>query len=98
MIEPTGEMLYAAMDHIRDRPDQIRAGLDAVLAIVERDYDVTPRHCQWCANLPGEPYTSTFCQWHDCRSCAGQCKRCHAPCVCSCHAIAPNPAGPGGAE
>lgn len=49
MIEPTDEMLYAALDAYDElcdgqrSEDGIRAGLAAVLEIVERDYNVLPK-------------------------------------------------------
>lgn len=91
MIEPTEEMMEAL------GRDGTRAGLAAVLAIVERDYCVTPRPCQWCGTPPGHHYLSTGCL-HDhhayCQGAEGavgakspaQCKWCAAPCRCACHA------------
>lgn len=109
-IEPTDEMVRAWRDGMNvaaaaavkaraplsQTGDIARAGLAAVFALLERDYEVTPRPCQWCGTPPGHHYLSTGCLHgeHDyCASMTGhagdkrpaQCKFCSAPCQCPCH-------------
>lgn len=100
MIEVTDEMLEAFVASGVDGSEfllaDIRSGLVAVLAIVEREYDVALRPCQWCGTPPGHHYLSTGCLHGEhgyCKAPTGAvggkvpatCKFCHAPCVCACH-------------
>lgn len=64
MIEPTDEMVqevYSRIDFVNHGDDGIADGLAAVLAIVERDYDVLIRQGERCfcgADL-GPPWDTT---------------------------------------
>lgn len=63
VIEPTDEMEEAFYLAGQDGPD-VAAGLAAVLAVVERDYDVRPKEADRCSLHQG--WAAAAGKWIDC--------------------------------